>query len=280
MCVIDQWVNQVIEGDCLEIMKGFPPASIDMVLADLPYGITHNKWDVTIDLNTLWEQYKRIIKPSGVVVLTGYGLFTAKLILSNPEMFRYKIVWIKSVPTNFLNAAQQPLRRHEDICVFYEGKPVYHPQMGKGKPYGRISNQTSSNYNTFKSTVKSNPTGRRYPYDVVFYEEEQEEDYVYFKVARSEGSIFHATQKPVALGKYLIRTYSNEGDIILDNTCGSGSFLVAAIEEGRRFIGIEKNGDAHNGKMTGSDLIKRCRDRIATALKGGYQLSLFSSKEK
>ncbi|HEY0177656.1 MAG TPA: site-specific DNA-methyltransferase [Pedobacter sp.] len=265
---MDEWVNQVIEGDCLEVMSTFPAQSIDMVLADLPYESTHNSWDKEIDLHALWSQYKRIIKPSGVIVLTGHGIFTAKLILSNPEMFRYKIVWIKSKATNFLNVLKQPLRKHEDICVFYQQNAVFHPQMTKGTPYNRgMSQGLSDNYNAFKEIHKQNLTGDRYPPDIIFYPEEIAPDYLYFKTAETEGSTYHATQKPVALGRYLIRSYSNPNDIILDNACGSGSFLVAAIQEGRRFIGIEKNRFGAKKGTTDGDLFKICARRIAAAYK-------------
>ena len=131
---LDGIVNSVYEGDCLEYMRRFPDNSIDMVMCDLPYGMTRNKWDSTIPLGELWKEYGRIVKDTGAIVLTSQGLFTAELILSNRKMFRYKWVWEKSKPTNFLNAGRQPLRKHEDICVFYKKPPVYHPQMVNGNP--------------------------------------------------------------------------------------------------------------------------------------------------
>ena len=131
MSFMDLYLNKIIEGDCLEVMKGFPAKSIDMVLCDLPYGITHNRWDIAIDLENLWALYKRVIKDNGAIVLTGQGAFTAQLILSNLEWFRYKMVWIKSKATNFLNAKKQPLRKHEDICVFYDKHPIYNIEMGR-----------------------------------------------------------------------------------------------------------------------------------------------------
>lgn len=262
---MEKWINKIIEGDCLEVMKLFPPKSIDMVLADLPYGCTHNSWDKTINLDQLWMQYKRIIKPSGVIILTGQGIFTAKLILSNPEMFRYKIVWIKSKATNFLNAQKQPLRKHEDICVFYNGKSVYNPQMVAGRPYDRGTRLgLSDNYNSFKDIRVQSQTGKRFPSDILFFEEESPDDVVYFKTAESEGRTFHSTQKPVALGRYLIRTYSNKDDIVLDNSCGSGSFLVAAILEERKFVGIEKNIAVKNGSDI-ENIIDACSVRITSA---------------
>lgn len=134
---LDGIVNSVYEGDCLEYMRRFPDNSIDMVMCDLPYGVTRNKWDSIIPLGELWKEYGRIVKDTGAIVLTSQGLFTAELILSNRKMFRYKWVWEKSKPTNFLNAGRQPLRKHEDICVFYKKPPVYHPQMVNGNPYDK-----------------------------------------------------------------------------------------------------------------------------------------------
>jgi len=252
MNTIDRFVNHIIEGDCLDVMPEFPDHSIDMILCDLPYGTTQNKWDSVIDLNKLWTQYKRIIKPNGAIILTSQGIFTARLILSNEKWFKYKIVWIKSKATNFLNAKKQPLRKHEDLCVFYQKQPVYNPQMGVGASYdkGIRKDQHTGSYGDFNpSHVHSD--GQRYPNDVIVFEEDQIDDYVYIKTAESEGEVFHPTQKPVELGRYLIRTYSRPGDIILDNASGSGSFLIAAYLEGRNFIGIEKNENAHLHKDEG-----------------------------
>ena len=241
---IQDFINKVIEDDCLKVMPNIPDKSVDMILCDLPYGTTQNKWDSVIDLNKLWQQYMRIIKDNGAIVLTAQGLFTAKLILSNEDWFKYKIVWIKSKSTNFLNAKKQPLRKHEDICVFYKQQPTYNPQMTKGESYdkGIRKNQYTGSYGDFKPRhIQSN--GMRYPNDVLFMDDNELpiEDFLYVKTAESEGPVYHPTQKPIELGRYLIRTFSNPGDIILDNACGSGSFLVAAAMEHRKYIGIEKN---------------------------------------
>ncbi len=257
---IERFLNKVIEGDCLDVMVDIPDKSIDMVLCDLPYGTTQNQWDSIVPLDELWEQYERIVKDKGVIALTSQGIFTAKLILSNEKLFRYKIVWEKSKPTNFLNAKKQPLRAHEDICIFYKNhnnQPTYNPQMGSGIPYnkGTRKNQLSGSYGNF-NPVEVKSDGQRYPTDIV-----------YFKTAESEGPIYHPTQKPVELARYLIRTYTNEGDIVLDNTCGSGSFLVAAVLEKRSFIGIEKNEETILHKEKKVDLIKVCNSRIQEAKK-------------
>ena len=264
----NKYINQVIQGDCLEIMPNIPDKSIDMILCDLPYGTTQNKWDSVIDLKKLWAEYTRIIKDNGAIVLTAQGLFTAKLIISNESWFKYKIVWIKSKSTNFLNAKKQPLRKHEDICVFYKNQPTYNPQMTKGESYdkGIRKDQYTGSYGDFKPRhVQSN--GQRYPNDVVCYEEQNIEDFVYFKTAESEGKVYHPTQKPVELGRYLIRTFSNPGDTILDNACGSGSFLVAAALEHRNYIDIEKNKNVLLHKTKSIDYIKVCNDRINEILR-------------
>lgn len=250
-------VNKLYEKDCLECMRDIPDKSIDMILCDLPYGMTQNQWDCYIPLDLLWKQYLRIIKDNGAIVLTSQGLFTAKLILSQPKIFKYKWVWEKSKSTNFLNAKKQPLRKHEDICVFYKKQPVYHPQMVQGTPYdkGVRKNQLSGNYGDFQP-VHVSSAGERYPTDVI-----------YIKTAESEGKVVHPTQKPIALGRYFIRTYSNPGDVILDNTFGSGSFLVAALMEGRNFIGIEKNEDVALFKKEHIDYIEIARERLFQAWK-------------
>ena len=200
-------LNKAYHMDCLEGMSLLPDKSIDMILCDLPYGTTQNKWDSIIPFEPLWREYKRILKSNGVVVLTSQGVFTANLILSNVKGFKYKVVWEKSKATNFLNAKKQPLRKHEDICVFYNKQPTYNPQMKDGEAYnkGVRKNQLTGSYGNFNPVLVESE-GKRYPTDVV-----------YFKTAESEGEVFHPTQKPIELFRYLIRTYSNPNDLILDN---------------------------------------------------------------
>lgn len=224
-------MNTLYQGDCLEIMPQLPDGSIDMILCDLPYGITQNNWDCYIPLDKLWEQYTRIIKPNGAIVLTSSGIFTAQLIMSQPKLYKYKWIWEKSKPTNFLNAKKQPLRKHEDVCVFYKKQPTYNPQMTQGKPYdkGVRKDQQTGSYGDFQP-VHVRSSGERYPTDII-----------YFKTAESEGEVVHPTQKPVALLEYLIKTYTNEGDTVLDNCMGSGSTGVACANTGRNFIGIESD---------------------------------------
>lgn len=235
-------------------MESLEDNSIDLVLCDLPYGTTQNKWDSVIPLDQLWEQYRRIVKPRGVIALSSQGIFTARLILSNETWFRYKFVWVKSKPTNFLNARRQPLRQHEDICIFYGRQPEYRPVMSQGEPYdkGTRKDQYTGSYGDFRPVqVKSD--GRRFPTDTL-----------YCKTAESEagGRVWHPTQKPVALGRYLIRLFTAKGDVVLDNAFGSGSFLVAAALEGRRFIGIEKNEEVHLFKEERIDYLKVARSRL------------------
>lgn len=252
---ISEIINSVIKGDCLDVMSKMPDGCIDMILCDLPYGTTQNKWDSVIPLEELWTQYKRVLKPKGAVVLTSLGMFTAQLMLSQPKMYKYRWIWQKSKATNFLNAKKQPLRKFEDICVFYRQQPTYNPQMVEGEPYdkGIRKNQLSGSYGDFQPAhVRSD--GLRYPTDII-----------YFKTAESEGDVWHPTQKPVELGRYLVRTYTNPGDIVLDNTCGSGSFLVAALLEGRNFIGIEKNEDVALFKKKEIDYIAIATNRIVKA---------------
>ncbi len=246
----------LIEDDCLSAMRSIPDGSINMVLCDLPYGTTQNAWDSVIPLENLWSHYRRILTPKGVIALMSQGLFTARIILSQEDLFKYKITWVKSKPTNFLNAKKQPLRKHEDICIFYSQQPNYYPQMSEGQPYdkGIRKNQLTGSYGDFRPAhIKSK--GSRYPTDVV-----------YFKTAEAEGRVWHSTQKPVELGRYLVRTFTTPGDMVLDNCFGSASFLVAAAMENRNAIGIEQNIDIRmfkNGVLNLIDVAQEKLDGIA-----------------
>ena len=246
-------IDRIYLGDCLELMNDITDKSIDCVICDLPYGTTQNKWDIVIPLDTLWKEYKRIVKPNGAIVLTSQGIFTANLIVSNLKMFKYKWVWEKSKSTNFLNAKKQPLRKHEDVCVFYVKQPVYNPQMIEGEPYdkGMRKDQLSGSYGDFHS-VHVQSDGMRYPTDII-----------YFKTSESEGKVIHPTQKPVELIRYLIRTYTNEGDLILDNCIGSGTTAIAAIKEKRHFIGMELNKEYYD---IACERIKKEQEEIENSL--------------
>lgn len=249
--------GEIHQGDCLEVMRDLDDQSVDMILCDLPYGTTQNKWDSVIPLDKLWKEYQRIIKPKGVIALTSQGIFTAKLILSNESWFKYKFVWVKSKSTNFLNARRQPLRQHEDICIFYGRQPDYTPVMSPGDPYdkGTRKAQYTGSYGDF-NPVQVKSEGDRFPTDTL-----------YCKTAESEagGKVWHPTQKPVALGRYLIRLYTKKNDVVLDNAFGSGSFLVSAALEGRRYIGIEKNEEVHLFKKENIDYMRVAYERLAEA---------------
>ena len=220
----------LIKGECLEQMKLIPSGSIDAIITDPPYGTTQCKWDSVIPFKPMWEQLSRIIKPNGAILLFGSEPFSSVLRMSNIKNYKYDWVWEKSKATNFLNAKKQPLRAKENILVFYKKQPTYNPQMTKGKSYnkGIRKKQTKDDvYGSFNQTeVKSE--GNRYPRDVL-----------YFKTAETEGKTFHKTQKPVKLMEYLIKTYTNENETVLDFTMGSGTTGVACKNLGRDFIGIE-----------------------------------------
>lgn len=219
--------TQLFYGDCLELMKDIPDGSIDMILCDLPYGTTACKWDSVIPFEPLWKQYKRIIKDNGAIVLFGSEPFSTELRHSNLRMFRYDWIWEKEQGANFMLCKYQPYKVHEIISVFSKKTHNYFPQMEQGKPY--ISGKGTSGEvtrNVVKVQKKNN--GTRYPRSVQR-----------FNTDKGKGSL-HPTQKPVALLEYLIKTYTNEGDTVLDNCMGSGSTGVACMNTGRKFIGMEK----------------------------------------
>lgn len=222
-------------GDCLELMQNIDDASIDMILCDLPYGVLNNKnknaqWDKKIPLDVLWEQYNRIIKSNGVIVLFASGMFTAELMMSNSSMWRYNLVWKKGNRiSGFLNANKQPLRNHEDILVFYKNQPTYNPQMTFGKPvHTKGDGIHKCNQNCYGDMKESNTqlSNLKYPISVLNFDKEHPQKY-------------HPTQKPIELLKYLIKTYTNENDLVLDNCMGSGSTGVACKCLNRNFIGFE-----------------------------------------
>ena len=231
--------NTLHNGDCLEVMKDIKDESIDCIICDLPYGVLNKKseggsWDSIIPLEPLWEQYLRVIKPNGAIVLFCQGMFTAKLIMSQPKIWRYNLIWDKVLKTGFLNANRMPLRQHEDIAVFYKKKPTYNPQMVKCEPHqrnhGKGKNEQPTNrcYGNFVST----PT--------IISDEKFPTSIISIPKQHINGKSYHPTEKPVKLIAYLIRTYTNEGDVVLDNCMGSGTTCVAAIREKRKYIGIEK----------------------------------------
>ncbi|GAA0041648.1 site-specific DNA-methyltransferase [Lactobacillus amylovorus subsp. animalium] len=220
----------LLQGDCLELLPTIQDNSIDLILADLPYGTTaRNKWDVIIPFDPLWDQYMRIIKDHGVIALFGDEPFASELRLSNKKYYRYDWIWVKSRATGFLNANRMPLKNTETISIFYKHLPMYHPQKTKGKPYVSRSNKSKprTDYRKFNTNWEIINNGTRHPLKTIRFN----------SVIRT----VHPTQKPVDLLKYLIKTYTDEGMTVLDNCMGSGSTGVAAKQLNRNFIGMELN---------------------------------------
>jgi site-specific DNA-methyltransferase (adenine-specific) len=225
---IDHLLNKIHLGDCLEVMKNIQDKSIDMILCDLPYGTTQNKWDSVIPLAPLWKEYERIIKEKGVIVLTAQTPFDKVLGASNLKLLKYEWIWQKDAGTGFLNAKKMPLKDHENVLVFYKKPPTYNPQMRTGfRPYTMTKWHNGSNYGASNGATTTSD-GERYPVTTLKFKRD-------FNTNK-----LHPTQKPVPLFEYLIKTYTNEGDIVLDNCIGSGTTAIAAMNTGRFFIGIEK----------------------------------------
>ena len=224
---------ELYHGDCLEVMKNIPDKSVDMILCDLPYGTTECKWDKHINSTIMWEQYTRIIKDTGNIVLFGSQPFATRLIQSNPKMFRYEIIWIKSRQTGFANANYRPMKKHENILVFTKSSTSTAGDIhATYNPQGLIdcerkTKRTSRGFQGERENSKDEYISKfkNYPTSVVEFS--------------SEGKTVHPTQKPVDLLEYLIKTYTNENEIVLDNTMGSGSTGVACMNTNRKFIGIE-----------------------------------------
>lgn len=231
--------NKLYHGDCFRLMRDIPNKSIDLILSDPPYACLNKsnkaaRWDKVIDLQGLWKQYERIIKDNGSILLFAFGIFDAKLILSNPKLWKTTLIWNKVRKTGFLNAKKMPMRQHENIEVFYKQQPTYNPQMVKCEPHQRnhsrgngIHKDTNRNYGEY-GKAEDIITDEKYPSSIIT-----------FAKGHSKEDWLHPTQKPIDLLQYLIRTYSNEGDLVLDNFAGSGSTCVAAIKENRKFIGME-----------------------------------------
>lgn len=259
------------QGDCLELMKDIPDKSIDMILCDLPYGLTKCEWDIPLDMESMWKEYKRIIKDHGAILLFSIQPFTSDLIQSNRKMFRYEIVWKKTQPLGFLNANRMPLKTHENILVYYKHLPTYNPikrVIDEEEAKRRMVNIgrkriKKTNRCVLYGNVKEQDyidDGTRYPGDVIEF-------------SNWNGSLFgnlkkvtkHPTQKPVPLLEYLIKTYTNEGDIVLDNCMGSGSTGVACVNLNRNFIGMELE----------EEYFEIAKERIHKAQAEPKQLTLF-----
>jgi site-specific DNA-methyltransferase (adenine-specific) len=228
-------------GDCLEEMKKIADKSVDCVICDLPYEVLNKgnknaQWDKMLPMDKLWGQYNRVIKDKGAIILFGQGMFTAQLMFSNPKMWRYNLIWNKiNRPTGFLNANRMPLRVHEDICVFYKKLPEYHPQMTSGNVNHRHGGAGNSKFKSGKNgcygefrQTETILTNDKYPLSII-------------NIPKEHSTFYHPTQKPVALIEWLIKTYTNEGDVILDNTAGSMTTAIAAINTKRKCICIEKD---------------------------------------
>lgn len=231
-------LNKIYNEDCLEGMKRIRDKSVDCVICDLPYGVLNSgnkyaQWDKILPMDKVWEQYERIIKDNGAIILFAQGMFTAKLMLSNEKMWRYNLVWNKiNRPTGFLDANRRPLRIHEDICVFYKRQPTYNPQFkrgavnhSRGKAGNAAGGAKNRCYGQFKAT-EAVLTNKKYPCSIL-------------DIPKEHRNFYHPTQKPVALIEWLIKTYTNEGDTVLDNCMGSGTTAVACMNTNRNFIGFE-----------------------------------------
>jgi site-specific DNA-methyltransferase (adenine-specific) len=225
-------LNTIILGDCFDILPSIPDKSVDMILCDLPYGTTDCKWDSVLDMDKLWKEYKRIIKDKRVIVLTASQPFSSRLVSSNFEMFKYEWVWDKKIPSGMSYARFQPMRQHENILVFSKGAPVYYPQkIMRDKPItaGGFTKGDGINHRRtqeFKALKKT-------------YHDKNPTTILTFDKIRKDS--LHPAQKPVPLFEYLIKTYTNEGEVVLDNCIGSGTTAIAAINTGRNFIGMENN---------------------------------------
>lgn len=222
-----RFYNRLIHAEAIESMQQIKNKSINLICVDLPYGVTNNKWDSIIPLDKMWEQFNRIIVDDGVIVLTATQPFSSMLIMSNLKQFKYEIIWEKTVASGQLNVKHQPLRVHESVLVFYKKKSTYNEQLTEGKPYSinRKAKYSENNYNQQKPSKKEN-TGFRHARSII-------------KVPNPRIKGGHPTQKPLALMEYLIKTYSNEKDVVLDCCMGSGTTGAAALGLGRKFIGIE-----------------------------------------
>ncbi len=252
-------VNRVYNMDCLKGMQLVPDKSVDMILCDLPYGTTECSWDNVIPFDQLWERYRRVIKDNGAIVLTAKQPFTTDLIDSNRSWYRYNLVWAKNISSGFLNAKVMPLQSHEDIVVFYKNKPCYNPQMVTGqerkasKAISKQSCKAAEQYSKHIRVTDYNST-ERYPKSILYFDTDK------------HTNALHPTQKPVALFEYLIRTFTNKGDIVLDNCIGSGTTAEACINTGRNFIGFELEEKYYNITVTRIDRARKRREALGMEL--------------
>jgi site-specific DNA-methyltransferase (adenine-specific) len=235
-------IDTIVQGDCLEVMKVIEDKSIDMILCDLPYGITACDWDIRIPFEPLWEAYKRIIKPNGAIVLTASQPFTSMLVMSNLKWFRHEWIWVKSQTSNFLNLNYNPFKEHENIVVFCQENPIFNPirqsrtalSLMRDRYGGRERNVSKKGNHQFLSDMRNNSD-----YHNMVKEDRHPASVQFFSRDNGYGDKHHPSQKPVALFEYLIRTYTNEGDLVLDNCAGSCTTAIAAIKQNRHYICIE-----------------------------------------
>lgn len=250
--------NYLWNGDCLDLMKDIPDKSMDAIICDLPYGTTRAKWDSVIPFEPLWAQYKRIVKDNGAIVLFGSQPFTSALLMSNINMFKYSLVWNKRMKVGMLNCKRMPLRKHEDILLFYKNQCTYNPQMTKGK----FRNKKIQRTKDFEVYGQVEPVDSfndlYYPDSILEFSNANQKDKV------------HTTQKPLELLKYLVKTYTNENDWVLDNTCGSNTTGIACYDLNRNYIGIEKDIDIYN--------VAKERVEKNILLRANEQQSLFKDK--
>ena len=246
--------STLYNADCFDIFPLIPDKSIDMILCDLPYGVTQNNLDIRLPFDKLWSQYERVIKDEGAIVLFGQGLFFVDLVNSNRKLYRYDLVWDKQLTSGFLNANRMPLRCHENIAVFYKKLPTYNPQFTEGKPLHskgvtyQHKKHKNENYGKFEMTDDSRAgSTQKYPKSILSYQ----------KPHPSKAQ--HRTEKSIELLEFLIKTYTNENETVLDNTMGSGTTGVACVKTGRKFIGIEKEIDDFNlTKQRINEIAKIC----------------------
>lgn len=241
--------NKIYLGDCLEVMKDIKDSSIDMILSDLPYGITQNKWDCLINLNDLWKEFWRILKNEGVVVLTAAQPFSSVLVSSCIERFKHEWIWIKDKGSNFANVKREPMKEHEHVLIFSRGKWVYNPQLQERAESGLKRIQTP-----IKMVTKSNNYGKGFDNDLIKNCSDLRVPSTHQKFNIERG--LHPTQKPVKLFEYLIKTYTNEEDLVLDATAGSGTTAIACINTNRKFICIEKDEEFYKKS------VQRLKERI------------------
>jgi len=256
-------LNRIYNIDCLEGMKDIPDGSVDAVICDPPYevlnkGNANSQWDRILPFDELWNQYRRVVKRNGAIVLFCQGMFTARLMMSNPDMWRYNLVWDKKRTTGFLNANRMPLRCHEDIAVFYREQPTYNPQFVDGEPSHARGSGVHKNGNQCygehsNAEVSGKYDRKKHPRSIISIQKEHNAD------------VWHPTQKPVELIRWLVRTYTNEGDTVLDNCMGSGTTAIACLMENRKFIGFETN----------VEYWKKTNDRIDKFIAQPKQVELF-----